>query len=602
MKIVNKNTSQSVKNTPITDRVSRVPLPGWEDIEPPTNVDRLLHALIARVTHGISPASLALANLDWCIHLSTSPGKWNQLLLKAIRKQNRLLTYCVQASLDTSTPPCIEPLPQDRRFRDPAWQNWPFNIIQQNFLLHQQWWHNATTGIGGASPHHLQLTSFMARQLLDMVSPVNFPMTNPQVLQASAQEAGMNFLRGGLNFYHDWKNGFRDSCEADDCQFRLGIEVACSPGRVVLRNRLIELIQYLPKTPEVFAEPILIVPAWIMKYYILDLSQHNSLVNYLLERGHTVFMISWHNPDADDRDLGMDDYLQLGILDAVKAVQTIVPQRKIDAVGYCLGGTLLSIAAAFLAHNQSSPFSSLSLLAAQTDFSDAGELKLFIDDSQLDLLEDMMWFQGYLDATQMAGAFRLLRSNDLLWSRMVNDYLLGQRAPMSDLMAWNADTTRMPYRMHSEYLRRLFQNNDLFEGRYKVNGTSIALRDIRVPVFAVATETDHVSPWHSVYKIKLEIEQDMHFVLTSGGHNAGIVSEPGHRNRHYRSAHWPAGAGTVDPDEWYLNTPAKKGSWWPLWARWLGQDAHRCAPPALGAADQGYPVLDDAPGNYVRQA
>jgi polyhydroxyalkanoate synthase len=256
---------------------------------------------------------------------------------------------------------------------------------------------------------------------------------------------------------------------------------------------------------------MLIVPAWIMKYYILDLSPENSLVKYLVGRGHTVFMVSWRNPDANDRDLGMGDYLRLGVLEAIKAVQAIVPGRKVNAVGYCLGGTLLSIAASYLVQSGEDALKSVTLLAAQTDFSEAGELTLFIDESQVAYLEDIMWNQGYLHTQQMAGAFQLLRSNDLIWSMIVNQYLLGQRPPMSDLMAWNADATRMPYRMHSEYLRQLFLNNDLFEGHYKVDGRPIALSDMRVPMFVVGTERDHVSPWRSVYKINLVVDTEVTF-------------------------------------------------------------------------------------------
>ncbi len=405
-----------------------------------------------------------------------------------------------------------------------------------------------------------------------------------------------------MNFFADWERaaGGKPPLGAD--AFQPGETVAVSKGQVVYRNRLIELIQYSPETAEVYGEPVLIVPAWIMKYYILDLSPANSLVRYLVGRGHTVFMISWHNPTAEDRDLGMDDYLRLGVLDALKAVQTIVPGRNVNAVGYCLGGTLLSIAAAFLAREGEAAFNSVTLLAAQTDFTEAGELMLFIDDSQVNYLEDIMWDQGYLDTKQMSGVFQLLRSNDLVWSRLVHEYLMGQRALMidNDLMAWNADTTRMPFRMHSEYLRCLFLNNDLFEGRYKVEGRPVVLSDIRAPIFAVTTETDHVAPWRSVYKINLVSDADVTFLLTSGGHNAGIVSEPGHRRQHFRVSHRPVGETYIDPDTWYQNNPTAEGSWWPVWAEWLERKSGgRGAPPKLGAPDKGYPPLGSAPGSYV---
>jgi polyhydroxyalkanoate synthase len=344
---------------------------------------------------------------------------------------------------------------------------------------------------------------------------------------------------------------------------------------------------------------VLIVPAWIMKYYILDLSPNNSLVRFLVDQGHTVFMISWRNPGSADRELGMADYRRLGPMAALDAVSAIVPGQKIHAAGYCLGGTLLSIAAAAMARDDDQRLASLTTLATQVDFTEAGELTLFIGESEVAFLEKMMSEQGYLDGKQMAGAFQILRSNDLIWSRMVHDYLLGKRQAMNDLMAWNTDVTRMPHRMHSEYLRWLFLNNDLASGRYRVEGRPVAINDINVPIFAVGTIKDHVAPWNSVYKIHLLADADeVTFVLTSGGHNAGIVSEPGHPRRHFRMRTHREGESYIDPDTWLQTTPARQGSWWPAWQTWLSErSSGKTAPPTTGNEEN--PPLAEAPGTYV---
>jgi polyhydroxyalkanoate synthase len=368
--------------------------------------------------------------------------------------------------------------------------------------------------------------------------------------------------------------------------FQPGKTVAVTPGKVVWRNRLMELIRYDPTTDRTHPEPVLIVPAWIMKYYILDLSPENSLIRYLVDSGHTVFALSWFNPGAEDREVSLEDYRSKGVLEALDRIAEIVPDRKIQAVGYCLGGTLLAIAAAAMAREGDD----------RIDFTEAGELTLFIDDSQVELIEDMMWEQGYLDSRQMAGAFQILRSNDLIWSRILQEYLLGQRTPMTDLMAWNADATRMPYRMHSDYLRGLFLNNDLAEGRLIMDGRPVSVADIRVPIFAVGTEHDHVAPWPSVYKITMHPGVDVTFLLASGGHNTGIVSPPGSAHRSFRISTKPRGAPFVDPQSWAASIEPTAGSWWPAWQGWLaGRSGPMAAPPAPSEG------LCAAPGIYVLQ-
>jgi len=344
----------------------------------------------------------------------------------------------------------------------------------------------------------------------------------------------------------------------------------------------------------------LIVPSWIMKYYILDLSPHNSLIRYLVDQGHTVFAMSWANPGAEDRDLSMDDYLRLGVMDALDAVGRVLPRQPVHAVGYCLGGTLLAMAAAAMAGDGDARLASMTLIAAQTDFSEPGELALFIDDSQVAHLEDIMWDQGYLDSTQMAGAFQWMNSNDLIWSRLLKEYLLGERGPMSDLMAWNADGTRLPYRMHTEYLHRMFLNNDLASARYPVHGKPVTLMAIQCPMYAVGTVRDHVAPWRSVHKLHLLTNVDTTFVLTSGGHNVGIVNPPGVAGRSYQALTQLHDGPYLDPDAWLEAAPKHEGSWWPHWLEWL--QAHSGVPelpPAMGTQD--WPPLCPAPGTYVLQ-
>ena len=593
------NVEQKVEHERLGSAWQGVPVPDYPENAPEgATLDLLLNAWLGKFTGGISPAALGNAYADWLSHLALAPSKQLTLLQEAWKKIARWQQYVLQSAQSggAGAPPCIAPLPQDRRFEDPAWQRWPYNLAYQGFLLQQQWWHRATTGVRGVSPHHEDVVTFTVRQWLDMLAPSNFMLTNPVVQQTTLASGGASLANGAQHLADDLRRVAMGAHAPDLRSYKAGENVAVTPGKVVYRNDLIELLQYAPATASVHATPLLFVPAWIMKYYILDLSPHNSLVRYLVQQGHTVFMISWKNPLEEDRELSLEDYRQLGVMDALDAVARITGAPQVHATGYCLGGTLLAIAAASMARDGDTRLASLTMLASQVDFKEPGELSLFIDDSQVSFLEAAMWKQGYLDTKQMAGAFQLLRSNDLIWSRRLRHYLLGLDEQDSDLMAWNADATRMPCRMHSEYLRQLFLHNDLAEGRYRTAGRHIALPDIHAPIFAVGTLTDHVAPWRSVYKLQLLTDTDVTFLLTSGGHNAGVVSPPGQPRRSYQLATHRHDEPYIDADSWQHDVPRQQGSWWPAWQAWLAQRSGApVAPPPMGAD------LGDAPGSYVLQ-
>ena len=566
------------------------------------SIDSFIHARQAEFTMNLSPVTTLLAFLDWSINLADSPGTQYRIMKDLTEKTANYWDYVFRTFFNTGGEP-EKPIAVDRRFQEEAWQKQPYVFMYQAFLLCEQWWQNAAAGVPGVSRHHQDVVSFMVRQLMDLVSPANSLWTNPILSRATLEQGGKNLGRGWENMMEDWRRRRNKELPAGTEQFRPGKEVAVTPGKVVFRNRLIELIQYAPATEKVYEEPVLIVPAWIMKYYILDLSPHNSLVKYLVDSGHTVFMISWRNPTVEDRNLSMADYHFDGVMAAINAVSKILPDRKIHAAGYCLGGTMLSIAAATMARDGDNRIKTMTLLAAQTDFTEAGELTLFIDENQVNYLTDIMYDRGYLDTKEMAGAFQMLRANELFWSPIIQNYLLGTRRPLNDLMAWNADATRMPYRMHSKYLRRLFLDNDLFEGRYKVDGRNIAIHDIHVPVFLVGTVMDHVAPWRSVYKFHLMSDSpSVTFVLTSGGHNAGIVSEPQNTRRIYQMLTRREEETYIDPDQWLEEAPRFQGSWWLPWQKWLTENsAGQTGPPEMGAPEKGLRILGDAPGTYVHQ-
>ena len=566
------------------------------------SLDRAFNAHLARFTLGVTPYGLASTFFAWGAHLMGSPGKQVQLAEKAARKATRLGVYMTQLARDPHTPGCIEPLHHDHRFDHEGWQRWPYNLIHQSFLLSQQWWYNTACDIDGMTEREQHVVSFIMRQMLDIVSPSNFIATNPEVAEKTLREGGANLARGMQHFLEDWERTVQGKPAVGAEDFVPGRDVATTPGRVVFRTHLLELIQYAPQTDTVKPEPILIVPAWIMKYYILDLGPENSLAGHLVAEGYTVFMISWRNPTAEDRDLGMADYFA-ALDEAFEAVGAIVPEQKVHAMGYCLGGTLMAAKAAQMARDGQHRLASLTLLATQVDFTEPGELQLFISESEVSFLENMMWDQGYLDTRQMAGAFQLLRSADLVWSRYIHEYLMGERPEMFDLMAWNADATRLPYRMHSEYLRKLYLGNELAAGQYYMDGAPVTLDTIDVPLFCVSTTSDHIAPWQSVYKLHLLTQPSVTFVLTSGGHNAGIVSEPGHKGRSFHIHTTTAEDPYVPPETWETLAEAREGSWWPALVDWLDarSSTEETAPPTLGTGTGDYRPREPAPGTYVFQ-
>lgn len=580
-----------------------------------TALDAAVQAQLSKFSMGLSPISLALAYSDWLMHLAVSPGRQLQLMQQWVNA----------ASLDPAAKSTA--LEADARFADLAWQQWPFNQLHRSFKASEDWW-RAATQVQGLSAHHRHVVSFFNRQALDAVSPSNGLLTNPQVLEKGLATFGQSWFKGAQQFWHDVltqpTSRQAGAAHLNPLPYQVGKDVAVTPGKVVFRNHLIELIQYTPSTPTVWPEPLLIVPSNIMKFYILDLSPKNSMVRYLVGQGHTVFMISWRNPDASDRHLGMQDYLETGVMTAMGEVKALTQAPRIHALGYCLGGTFLAIVAAALGRCQAKSavpkrrgrqsdqqhrrqddvacwdsmpeLASVTLLAAQTDFQEPGELGVFIDDDQLNTLRAAMARTGFMSGSQMAGSFQFLNARDLIWSRHIRRYLMGEDDVGNDMMSWNADVTRLPERMHNEYLSSLFLNNALAQGHYRLGGQGVALVDMAAPLLVVGTLRDHVSPWRSVFKIHLHTQNETTFILAAGGHNAGIVSEPGHPRRSYQIDHLPQGHGWVDPDEWLAHAPLVQGSWWPAMHDWLKA---RSGTPVPASPIDASRVVCDAPGQYI---
>ncbi|KTD10869.1 PHA synthase [Legionella gratiana] len=552
-------------------------------------INKYYQANLGKLTASISPAATATSYFSWGTQLAQAPGTFLKLSLYPLLHFSDLINKL--SNYDTPGNG------QDVRFHTENWSLFPWRMWAELFLQLEDWSLKSVSEIPGLNDPNRRIVSFRTKQLLDALSPSNFIFTNPDLFQETLNKNGENLIRGSQLAFQDIIEKLTGVPPAGVENFTPGKQVAITKGKVIYKNHLMELIQYEAQTKKVYKEPLLILPAWIMKYYILDLLPENSLVNWLVQQGHTVFIVSWLNPDSKDRNLRIDDYYRSGAMAAINKISTLLPNTKIHLMGYCLGGTLAMITTAVMAKDQDDRIKSLSLLAAQGDFADAGELLLFINNSQVSFLENVMWEKGYLDTRQMAGSFQMLRSYDLIWSKMVQDYMHGTQRGMIPLLAWNADATRMPYKMHSEYLEKLFLNNDFSEGRFTVEGKNIAAENIKLPSFVVSTERDHVSPWESVYKIHLMIKGNITFVLANGGHNAGIVSEPGHKGSNYFIREQEKEASYISPKNWLQLAENKSGSWWLALHHWLVKQSHskQVRPPKLDKE------LPDAPGTYVLQ-
>jgi polyhydroxyalkanoate synthase len=498
--------------------------------------------------------------------------------------------------------PVIAEDPRDRRFKDDAWrENEVFDFIKQSYLLSARFFQNVVGGVDGLDNKTAQKVDFYTRQFVDAMSPSNFLLTNPEVLRKTAETGGENLLKGLSHLLADLERGKGQLRirMTDDSKFRVGENIAVTPGKVVYQNDLMQLIQYAPTTEKVLKRPLVIFPPWINKFYILDLRPRNSFVKWATDQGHTVFVVSWVNPDEALAEKGFEDYMQEGVYAALDAIEQATGERQVNAIGYCLGGTLLATTLAHMAAKRDTRIKTATYFVTMIDFKEAGELGVFIDEEQLSALEEKMGKRGFLEGREMATTFNMLRANDLIWSFVVNNYLLGQEPFPFDLLYWNDDSTRMPARMHSFYLRRMYQADDLVKpGAIELLGVKIDLRKIKVPSYLISTREDHIAPWKSTYRATQIYGGPVRFVLAASGHIAGVVNSP----ESGKYSHWINETLPPEPDEWFQGATELAGSWWPDWHRWVtAQDkAAKDQVPARLPGSGALPALEDAPGSYVK--
>ena len=544
------------------------------------------------------PMAIGAAFLEMTTRMMADPARlaeaqtalWNDYLLLWQKTAERFLGGAAE--------PVIATPPEDRRFRDHAWSdNTLFDFIKQSYLMTARWLQGTVRNVEGLDEQTARKVDFYTRQFVDAIAPTNFVLTNPEVLRATIESRGENLVQGLKNLLDDLERGKGHLAISmtDPSAFKIGENVAASPGKVVYQNDLMQLIQYAPTTATVKRRPLLIIPPWINKFYILDLRPANSFIRWAVGQGHTVFVISWVNPDAKLAAKTFEDYMREGPLAALDAMEAATGERTANVIGYCLGGTLLAATLAYMAAKRDARVKSATYFVTMVDFAEAGELSVFIDEEQLQALEQRMKKKGYLEARDMHATFNMLRANDLIWSFVVNNYLLGKSPFPFDLLYWNADSTRMPAAMHSFYLRTMYQQNLLVKpGGIKLGGVRIDLRKVRTPAFLLSTREDHIAPWRSTYAATQIYAGPIKFVLSASGHIAGVVNPPGSKYGHYENDKNPPTA-----EEWLAGATKHPDSWWPVWEEWIAQHAGGEV-PARHPGDGKLPPLEDAPGSYVK--
>jgi polyhydroxyalkanoate synthase subunit PhaC len=545
------------------------------------------------------PMAIGAAFFEMTARMMSDPARLVEAQVSLWNDYLRLWQHTAQRFLGgAAAEPMAEPAADDRRFRDQAWSdNALFDFIKQSYLLTARWLQGTVKNVEGLDERTARKVDFYTRQFVDALAPSNFVMTNPEVLRATIESRGENLLNGLKNLLDDLERGQgRLAISMTDlAAFKIGENVAATPGKVVYQNDLIQLIQYAPTTETVKKRPLLIIPPWINKFYILDLRPRNSFIRWAVGQGHTVFVISWVNPDERLAAKGFEDYMREGPLAALDAMEQATGERTANVIGYCLGGTLLASTLAYMAVKRDARVKSATYFVTMVDFKEAGELSVFIDEEQLHALEQRMEKKGYLEARDMHTTFNMLRANDLIWSFVVNNYLLGKQPFPFDLLYWNADSTRMPAAMHSFYLRNMYQRNLLVQpGGITLGGVPIDLRKIKTPSFLLSTREDHIAPWRSTYAATQLYSGPVKFMLSASGHIAGVVSPPGSKYGHWQNDNNPP-----TPDEWLAGATEVADTWWPAWENWVSQYAGGEV-PARQPGDGKLPPIEDAPGSYVK--